>query len=386
MAKKILYSIIVLLSILILCAIFKKPLLVKYHTNRMIHHYDNYRKIKSNKPEAESRYMKESEKCRFHKDILIYRLGAFKEIIIPLVNIRKGPSLEALREKLSKLDEKYNNGLYWSILEMISSCHVILVMPNEIIDRYIDIVYELETGIELGVPWQAFQRVMQYSSQKIKDFSYALFQTVPGENTKYNIEKLVFSKSPNLHRWEDIKAKNGRKKINILDTKDQILWEFEVTDNGTVENVAKIRTNETNNIEACMKLLLPFKFLDFYMQDYEIVSVKKGIPNFKESYLLDFRLKKKQDSIIKLEKYPPRIHVYWGKNGDHAYVKTELFGKDGSLILRNEYKDIQINANLEDSLFTLKVPEGAAIEEKDYSGTEQSLAPGEAPEFNLIGE
>jgi outer membrane lipoprotein-sorting protein len=206
-------------------------------------------------------------------------------------------------------------------------------------------------------------REMQEKQDSIEDItmtmSYSNLYNF-GEDTITEIEYI--GKKPNMMRMEYILPAEMAGQVMVLDGKT--LWMYYPAENQviTVEVPEIYQPFETD----------PIEFIEEVLNNSETSLLGSEIIDGRSAYVIEMIPKETGEHFL------PGKTIFWVDKETWMPLKVEMYDNEGKLVNTMEYKNVEINTGVPDSVFEFKIPEGAEVKTLEESMEEEKMTIEEA--------
>jgi len=181
-----------------------------------------------------------------------------------------------------------------------------------------------------------------------------------GEDRITEIEYI--GKKPNMMRMEYILPAEMAGQVMVLDGKT--LWMYYPAENQVI-------TVEVPEIDQPFETD-PVEFIEEVLNNSETSLLGSEIIDGRSTYVID---------MIPKETGKLFLHgktIFWVDKETWMPLKIEMYDNEGKLVNTMEYKNIEINTGVPDSVFKFKIPEGAEVKTMEESMEEEKMTIEEA--------
>jgi outer membrane lipoprotein-sorting protein len=206
-------------------------------------------------------------------------------------------------------------------------------------------------------------REMQEKQDSIEDItmtmSYSNLYNF-GEDTITEIEYI--GKKPNMMRMEYILPAEMAGQVMVLDGKT--LWMYYPAENQVI-------TVEVPEIDQPFEAD-PIEFIEEVLNNSETSLLGSKIIAGRSTYVIEMIPKETGEHFL------PGKTIFWIDKETWMPLKNEMYDNEGKLVNTMEYKNIEINTGVPDSVFEFKIPEGAEVKTMEESMEEEKMTIEEA--------
>ena len=219
------------------------------------------------------------------------------------------------------------------------------------------------TGCVEDLPPAQIAKKMQEKQDSIEDItmtmSYSNLYNF-GEDTITEIEYI--GKKPNMMRMEYILPAEMAGQVMVLDGKT--LWMYYPAENQviTVEVPEIYQPFETD----------PIEFIEEVLNNSETSLLGSEIIDGRSAYVIEMIPKETGEHFFHEET------IFWVDKVTWMPLRIEMYDNESKLVNTMEYKNVEINTGVPDSVFEFKIPEGAEVKTLEESMEEEKMTIEEA--------